>query len=182
MELALDELRAVTAFAVVCARTALPIVPHDEARPGEAVDAARAFAEGGRRTKAIRDGAWAAQRAATEARDDGRPAASEAARAAVAAAGAAYLHPLARAKQVRHILGAAAHAARALELVADDPGVGDAHVRALADRATPVVVEVLCRYPRAPAGGGRVGELVRVLDVVLRQRSPRSPERGGSEA
>jgi hypothetical protein len=38
---------------------------------------------------------------------------------------AAYLHPLADAHQVKHILGAAAHAARAAELVAgDDRDVG----------------------------------------------------------
>jgi hypothetical protein len=37
-------------------------------------------------------------------------------------------------------------------------------------RATPVVVEVLRRYPAAPPGGGRVGELLRDLDEALRGR------------
>ena len=71
----------------------------------------------------------------------GQLAASDAARAAVAAAGAAHLHPLAKASQVKHILGAAAHAARAFELAAgDDPAVGVARIEQARVRAHPVVV------------------------------------------
>ncbi|WP_448612512.1 hypothetical protein [Geodermatophilus sp. URMC 60] len=113
----------------------------------------------------------------------------------MAAAGAAYLHPLAHATQVEHILGAGAHAARAAELVAgDDPTVGAEHVEQVAHRATPVVVDVLTRFPAAPAGGGRVGELIRILDAALRhptalgtgrrtdagKRSPHAPTGTGS--
>ncbi|MFC6091976.1 putative immunity protein [Saccharothrix lopnurensis] len=172
MELGRDELRAVTAYAVACARTALAVFERehpDDRRPRAAIEAGRAFADGVERTKALRDRAWAAHRAAQETRDAGRAAASEAARAAGHAAGAAFLHPLAKATQVKHVLGSAAHAARALELDAgDDHATGDGHLarsRALAD---PVVVDVLGRYPAAPAGGGRVGELVRRLDASLR--------------
>ena len=50
-------------------------------------------------------------RAAHEARGAGHLAAAEAARAAMAAAGAGFLHPLAKATQVKHLLGSAAHAA-----------------------------------------------------------------------
>jgi hypothetical protein len=97
---------------------------------------------------------------------------SDAARAAMCAASAAYLHPLADAHQVKHILGAAAHAARAAELVAsDDRDVGADHIEQARRRATPVVVDVLSRYPTAPPGGGRVGELLRDLDGALRDRS-----------
>lgn len=60
-----------------------------------AVDAAQAFADGAERTKALRDSGWAAHRAAQEARDAGQAAASDAARAAGHAVGAAFLHPLA---------------------------------------------------------------------------------------
>ena len=130
------------------------------------MDEAFAFARGGRRGKALRDAAWAAQRAARDAHDE---AAAAAARAAMSAASAAYLHPLADAHQVKHILGAAAYAARAAELAAgDDPQIGAEQVRNLAGRATPAVVDVLSRYPQAPPGGGRVGELVRGLDRGLR--------------
>lgn len=87
------------------------------------------------------------------------------------AAAAAYLHPLADAHQVKHILGAAAHAARAVELMADDDReVGAEYIEQARRRAAPVVVAVLRRYPSAPAGGGRVGELLRDLDAALRSR------------
>ena len=87
----------------------------DDHRPRLALDVAQAFADGAKRTTALRDGAWAAQRAAHDARDAGHAAGSEAARAALVAAGAAFLHPLVKATQVKHIVGAAALAVRALE-------------------------------------------------------------------
>jgi hypothetical protein len=166
----ITDLRAVTAYAAGCAEAVLEIFEADrpdDPRPREAVNAAWEFARGGVRGKALRDTAWAALKAAGDA--DG--AAGEAARAAMAAAGAAYLHPLPQATQVKHILGAAAHAARAAELAAgDDRGVGAEHVAEAARGAPPAVVDVLGRYPAAPDGGGRVGELTRLLDATLRRR------------
>jgi hypothetical protein len=115
-----------------------------------------------------RDTAWASHKAARDA--DTAPA-GDAARAAMCAASAAYLHPLADAHQVKHILGAAAHAARVAELIAGgDRDVGAEHIEHARRRATPAVVEVLKRYPAAPPGGGRVGELLRDLDEALRGR------------
>ncbi|MFV2215466.1 putative immunity protein [Actinomadura sp. LOL_016] len=172
IELSPSELREVARFAAACARPALALF--ERARPGDgrprtAVDAAQAFADGAERTRAIRDGAWGAWRAAQEARDAGEAAASDAARAAVAAAGAAFLHPLAKATQVKHILGSAAHAARAFELATgDDPAVGADHIARSRLLVPPVVVDVLRRYPAAPPGGGRAGELIRRLDASLR--------------
>lgn len=176
LELTVDELRAVAAFAVACAAPALEVVelqrPGDS-RPADAVEAARAFAGGAARTKGLRDAAWAAQRAAHDARDAGDLPAAEAARAAMAAAGAAFLHPLARATQVKHILGSAAHAAGAFELAAGgDRRVGYAHLVRARVAAPETVVDVLTRYPAAPGGGGRVGELVRQLDVLARRPEP----------
>lgn len=172
IELSQSELRDVAGYAVACARPALEIFERerpDDQRPRAAIDAAQAFADGAERTKALRDSAWAAQRAAQEARDAGQAAACDAARAALAAAGAAFLHPLAKATQVKHILGSAAHAARAFELTAgDDPIVGADHIAQSRSMASPVVVDVLRRYPVAPSGGGRVGELIRLLDASLR--------------
>lgn len=172
IELSRAELRAVAGYAATCARQALIIFeverPSDP-RPCAAIDAAQAFADGAERTKALRDCAWAAQRAAHETRDIGLAAASEAARAALAAAGAAFLHPLAKATQVKHILGSAAHAARSFELRAGgDTSVGDSHIEKSGLLALPVVLDVLRRYPAAPPGGGRVGELIRRLDALLR--------------
>jgi hypothetical protein len=169
--LSTDDLRAVTGFAAECAQVVLGIFEADrpqDARPRAAIDAAWAFARGGPRGKALRDTAWAALKAAGEA---DTAAAREAARAATAAAGAAYLHPLAQATQVKHVLGAAAHAARTTELAAgDDRTVGADHVAQAARQAPPAVVDVLLRYPAAPDGGGRVGELIRLLDAALRRR------------
>ncbi|MGW1674775.1 putative immunity protein [Streptomyces sp. NPDC002324] len=164
-----QDLRAVTAFAAACAEVVLEVFEGDQPddlRPRDAIDAAREFARGGERGKALRDRAWAALKAANSA---DTAAAREAARAAMAAAGAAYLHPLAKATQVKHILGAGAYAARAAELVADDDRrVGAEHLEQTLHRATPVVVDVLKRFPAAPSGGGRVGELIRMLDADLR--------------
>ncbi|HLM20836.1 MAG TPA: exonuclease SbcC, partial [Propionibacteriaceae bacterium] len=113
---------------MACAWPALPIFERerpDDRRPRAALEAAQAFADGGERTKALRDSAWSAHRAAQEAADAGQAAASDAARAAGHAVGAAFLHPLAKATQVKHILGSASYAARAFELSAgDDPAVG----------------------------------------------------------
>ncbi|MEX5637097.1 putative immunity protein [Parafrankia sp. FMc2] len=172
IELSRSELRAVVGYAAACAQPALAIFERerpDDRRPRAAIDAAQVFAQGAARTKAMRDSAWAAHRAAQETRDAGRAAASDAARAAGHAVGAAFLHPLAHATQVKHILGAAAHAARALELAAgDDPTVGADHLARVRILARPVVVDVLRRYPVAPRGGGRVGELICQLDASLR--------------
>jgi hypothetical protein len=167
--LSMQDLRAVTGFAAESAQGVLEIFESahpTDSRPRDAIDAAWAFARGGNRGKTLRDTAWAALKAA---RDAESAAAGHAARAAMSAASAAYLHPLADAHQVKHILGAAAHAARAAELMADDdPDVGAGHLEHARRRATPGVVDVLDRYPAAPPGGGRVGELLRKLDDALR--------------
>ena len=172
IELTLSEIRRVAAFAVACARPALAIFERKrpgDGRPRAAIDAAQAFADGAERTKALRDSAWAALRAAHEARDAGQAAASDAAHAAGNAAGAAFLHPLAKATQVKHILGSAAHAARAFEVSAgDNPNDGADYIAQSGVLAHPIVVEVLRRFPAAPPGGGRVGELIRQLDASLR--------------
>ncbi len=187
VELSTAELREITGYAVACAEPALAIFERErpeDRRPRAAIDAARAFAEGARRTKAIRDAAWEAHRAFQQARDAGQAAASDAARAAVAAASAAFLHPLAKATQVLHILGSAAHAARAFELDAgEDQRVGADYIAKARSLAGPVVVSVLARYPNAPSGRGRVGELLRRLDASLRRGGEASPpDSGGLDA
>lgn len=165
-----DDLRAVAGFAVVCARPVLWIFERDrpdDARPRDALASVQRFVAGGPRDRAIRDGAWAALRAAGDARDAGRSASSEAARAAVAAASAPFLHPLAKATQVKHILGGAAHAARAWEIESGDAAGVDFLMRTR-DGVSAKVIAVLRRYPLAPSGGGRTGELLRLIDISLR--------------
>jgi Imm-5 like putative immunity protein len=181
--LSMDDLREVTGYAAASAQDVLEIFERAhpaDSRPRDAIDAAWAFARGGERGKTLRDTACAALRAA---RDADTAAAGGAARAAMSAASAAYLHPLADAHQVKHILGAAAHAARAAELIAgDDRAVGADHIELARRRASPIVVAVLSRYPAAPPGGGRVGELLRDLDEALRPAGTSSSNVDRSEA
>ncbi len=169
----MDELRAVARYAAACAEPALPLYLRarpDDPRPAAAVEAARVFADGAARTQLQRTAAIAALRAATQAPN---PAASHAASAASGAAAAAYLHPLATATQVRHILGSAAHAARAIELaLGDDPVVAEYVITAAETRATPVVRGVLARYPRVPQRKARVDVLMHRLDSLLRDPVP----------
>ena len=172
-ELTMDELRAVAGYAAACAEPALVLFQKDrpdDPRPGDALRAARLFAEGARRSRLQRTAATDAHRAAKEATTE---AAGHAATAAGDAAAAAYLHPLAKATQVRHVLGSAAHAARAAELAAgDDPVVAEYVITAAAKRATPVVLDVLSRFPRAPKGRSRVALLMERLDSLLRDPPP----------
>jgi len=169
IELSRSEVREVAGSAVACARPALAIFERERPNdPRAAIDSAQAFADGAERTKALRDSAWAAHRAAQEARDAGQAAASDAARAAGHAVGAAFLHPLPKATQVKRILGSAAHAARAFELSAGgDPTVGADHIAQSRILAHPVVVDILRRYPVAPRGGGRVGGRKSLLQPLL---------------
>lgn len=172
LQLSEHDLREVPRYAATCARTVLMIFEEErpgDGRPRAAIEAAEAFAAGGKRSKSMRDSAWAAPRAAQEAREAGSIAPSEAARAAMAAAGAAFLHPISRATQTKHILGAAGHGARALELKAGGTAAAE-HVEMARNCASPGVVHVLKRYPPAPAAGGRVGETIRQLDAALRER------------
>ncbi|MEO7716201.1 MAG: putative immunity protein [Capsulimonas sp.] len=171
IELSIDELREIAGFAVECALRALPIferyVP-DDSRPREAIEAAFAFSKDGKRSNTLRASGLAAFKAGRAVKVNA-PAAAEAAQAATQAVGAAFLHPLAKAHQVGHILGSAAYAARAAELEAGDNRSVGAECRDWAiEHAHTTVALVLTRYPAAPAGGGRVGELLRELDAALR--------------
>ena len=168
-ELTMDELRVVTRFAVESAQEVLPlfeVVSPNDPRPRAAIEAAWSFANGAARTKLQRVTALDAHRAA---KDVATEAAQYAARAAGDAAAAAYLHPLAQATQVGHILRAAASAARAAELNAvNDPDIGDALIEKARRRATPVLIDVLRRYPLAPVGNSRAAHLMTTLDASLR--------------
>lgn len=168
-ELTMDEIRVVTRFVLQSAEQVLPIFedahPTDP-RPRAAVDAAREFADGARRTARQRVTALDAHRAAKDATTE---MARLAARSAGDAASAAYLHPIAQAHQVGHILRAAASAARIAELAAgDDPAVGARAIEEARQRASPVLVDVLDRYPRSPTGTNRVAQLMAELDTTLR--------------
>lgn len=168
-ELTDDELRAVARFVAEAAQGVLPrfeTVSPDDPRPRAALDAAWEFVGGARRTELQRVTSLDAHRAARESPTEvGRLAAQ----AAGDAASAAYLHPIAKAHQVGHILRAAANAARVAEIDAgEDPDVGTGVIERARGRATPVLIDVLRRYPAAPAGGNRAARLMARLDAALR--------------
>ncbi len=170
MQFSEDDLRQVTLYAAVCARQSLSIFEAkypEDCRPREAIEGAEAFAQGDRRTAALRAQAWAAWRAGREVDD---PAAADAARAASLAAGAAYLHPLATPHQVKHVLGSAAYQAHAFEVAAGgDQSIGEERLRWAVDHTSPTVREVLRRFPSALAGRSRISALLRELDTELRR-------------
>ncbi|MGW4065694.1 putative immunity protein [Amycolatopsis sp. NPDC004747] len=165
MELDLDELRVLTGSAAACAARALPLIP-DDPRPAAAIAAAREFAAGAPRTRALRTAAWEALAAAGSAAD---PAAAAAARAAVGAAGAAYLHPLESPHQVKHIVGPAQQAALARELAG---GSAEAEIEWALTHAPPEVPALLHRFPPGKPGKTRLGELHRQLESALRGQHP----------
>ncbi|MEU7633984.1 putative immunity protein [Nocardia sp. NPDC049220] len=170
--LTVDELKAVTAFAVASAERALPLFeahrPHDS-RPRAALEAATGFIRGDHRSRAQRVTAPAAHRAAKESAS---PVAFHAAMAAGDAAASAYLHPLAEAAQVNHILRASAHTIRVFEMCPGEEGAVGNSVEHIANLATPVLIDVLHRYPRIGAGTNRISRLVHELDVHLRDQLP----------
>ena len=168
-DLSMNELRAVACYVAETAEELLPVFDDANAadpRPRSAVAAAWRFVHGAPRTKLQRvaslDAHRAAKRASTEA-------SRLAAQAAGDAASAAYLHPIAKAHQVGHILRAAANAARVSEINAGcNPKVADAMIQRAQQRATPVLIDILCRYPCAPTGNSRVAQLMTTLDTALR--------------
>ncbi|WP_336662591.1 putative immunity protein [Leucobacter sp. USHLN154] len=168
-DLTTDELRVVVRFASDCAQELLPYfeaVAPEDSRPREAIDAARTFADGAPRSNLQRTAAFASHRAAKGVSDES---AQLAALACGDAAAAAYLHPIAKASQVGHILRAAACAARVTELRTGTTDVNTVGV--LAGRATPQLIEILRRYPAASPGSSRLSQLMNALDSAIRGRN-----------
>ncbi|MEU4608184.1 putative immunity protein [Kribbella sp. NPDC023972] len=168
MKLTDEDRRLVTSWAAECAERVLPLfeakAPADT-RPRDAIEAARAYARGGRRTAQLRSCAWAAQKAAGEVGD---PAAKAAARAAVAAAGAPYIHDLESPHQLNHILGPAVLMAQARELAAADTAAGDEEIRWAIAHASPSLRQVVRRWPARDPSPTRTGTLYHRLDNALR--------------
>ncbi len=168
-ELSLDSLRGLAGWAVACAGRAFPIIEEyyrDDSRPRAAIEAAREFAMGGKRSARLRVLAMEVYRAALEARE---PAASATARAASLAASSAYTHPLVDVRQAMHILGPAAYAAFAIEThEADSPQAGNREVRWAIEHAPAEVSWVLRHVPTPKGDQGRLDEIVRALDGGLR--------------
>ncbi|OZD07166.1 hypothetical protein CH275_08360 [Rhodococcus sp. 06-235-1A] len=163
VELSVDDIRAVVAFAATCARLALPVfeaVHPGDLRPRSAIDGAEAFVETGHRTAELRRLAWDAHKAAREVAESS---ATDAALAAMHAAGAAFLHPLHSPHQVKHILGSAVHL-----LLTDSKTVAE-QIEWIQARADATVRSVLRRFPPPIAGRTRFGAVMVRLDTELRR-------------
>ena len=170
-----DELRAVTAFNLACAEQVIDLfeeVQPNDTRPKEALNAAAAFVGGGPRSMAQRVSALAAHRAAKEV----GPPAVHAAMAAGDAAASAYLHPLADAAQVGHILRGPAYCVLALQHRPVEPLTRSDAVAAVLQYASPQVIHVLLRYPRVRTRRQEVTSVMGDLDARLRGLVPVTEE------
>ncbi len=173
-----ESLRAIGGWSADCAERALSVFETSagpDTRPREAIEGIREFAAGGRRTARLRTLAMGAHAAAREVDD---PAASAAARAAGTAAASAYTHPLADVHQTKHVVGAAAYAALALELDhLGDPDVGEAAVRWAVERAPSEARDIVLQMPARQAGKSRLDTLLYELDARIRSRTSRGSRR-----
>jgi hypothetical protein len=172
--ISLESLRAIGGWAAECAERALSVYQmhaHSDSRPRAAIEGIREFADGGKRTARLRTLALEAHAAAREVGD---PAAAAAARAAGVAAASAYTHPLADVHQTKHIVGAAAYAALALELDrGDDPRIADGEVCWAIEHAPERAREVLLQMPARQPGKSRFDTLLYELDAGIRARNSR---------
>jgi len=171
-DLSLDSLRAIGAWSADCAERSLPLYESrtaSDGRPRAAIEGIREFAAGGARTAHLRTLALAAHAAAREIKD---PAAAAAARAAGTAAASAYTHPLADVHQTKHVVGAAAYTALALQLDHDDaPESAASDAVAWAIRHAPSEArDVLLHMPAREPGAGRLDALMYELDAGIRAR------------
>lgn len=169
--LSIESLRVIGGWAADCAESALPVFETragSDSRPRAAIAGIREFADGGKRVARLRSLAMEAHAAAREVGD---LAAAAAARAAGVAAASAYTHPLADVHQTKHVVGAAAYAALALELDrGGDASIGDAQVRWAIERAPSAVREVLLEMPAREPGKSRLDTLLYELDAGIRGR------------
>ncbi len=164
-----EERRDVARWAADAAERVLPLfeaIAPGDGRPREAIQAARAFADGGRRTRRLFQVALAAHRAGREVGD---PLGLAVARAASLAAAAANIHGETTVGTSGHILGSAAYAALARDLASGgDPAAADQEVRRAVEHASPAIRDLVRRVPPSAPGRRRLDELQQQLDAALR--------------
>jgi hypothetical protein len=170
--LSLESLRSLGSWAADCAERALSVYenyPNSDSRPRDAIEGIRVFAGGGKRTAQLRSLSLSAFSAAREADD---PAAAAAARAAGLAASSAYTHPLADVQQTKHIVGPAAYAALALELIhGGNHSIGDNEAIWAIENVTPQVRAILLEMPAREIGRTRLANLMYKIDDGIRGRN-----------
>lgn len=165
------ERREVARWAAASAERALPlletIAPAD-ARPREAIEMARAFANGQGRSRNLTRVALAAHRAG---REIGDPIGLAVARAASLAVATANIHGETTIGTLGHILGPAAYSALARELASGgDTAAADAEVRWAIEHATPAIRDVVRRVPASASARRRLDQIQQQLEFALRTR------------
>jgi hypothetical protein len=164
-----EERRDVARWAADTAERVLPLfeaVAPSDARPREAIEVARAFANGERRTRRLVRVAMAAHRAGNEVGD---PVALAAARASSLAAATANIHGETTIGTLVHILGSAAYAALARELTSGgEASVADEEVRWAIEHASPAIRDLVRRVPPRVSGRRRLDEIQHQHEVALR--------------
>lgn len=142
----------------------------EDARPRQAIEAAREFGQGRKRDKNLRVLALASFKAAKGIDE----ASKYAARAATLAASVAYAHTdlqtgLQGIRQARHILGPIVYAAFALETANNDTAIGDNFIQQAIQSAPKEAKHILNHMPSQPQRPGRLEELFFKLDFALRR-------------
>ena len=164
-----EERRDVARWAAASAERVLPLfeaIAPTDGRPRDAIEMARAFADGGRRSRHLTRVALAAHRAGREVGD---PAALAVARSASLATATANIHGETTIGTLGHILGPAAYAALARELTAGgDAATAAEEVRWAIEHASPAIRDLVRRIPASRSGGRRLDQIQHQLDVALR--------------
>jgi hypothetical protein len=165
-----EERREVARWAADSAERVLPLfeaVAPADARPREAIEGARAFAAGERRSRRLSRSALAAHAAGREVGD---PVGLAVARAASLAAAAANIHGETTIGTLGHILGSAAYAALAREQASDgDAAVAEEEVGWAIGHASPAIRDLVLRVPASVSGRRRLDQIQQQLDVALRE-------------
>ncbi len=165
-----EERREVARWAAGSAERVLPLfeaVAPGDMRPREAIEIARAFADGGHRSRHLTQVAMAAHRAG---RDVGNPVALAVARAASLAAATANIHGETTIGTLGHILGSASYAVLARELASGgDVAMADEEVRWALEHASQATRDLVRRVPPAAPGRRRLEEIQHKLDTALRE-------------
>ena len=164
-----EERRAVARWAADCAERVLPLfeaIAPTDTRPREAIEVARAFADGAGRSRHLTRVALAAHRAG---REIGDPVGLAVARAASLAAATANIHGEMTIGTLGHILGPAAYASLARELATGgDEAATAAEVRWAVEAAAPAIRHLLGRVPAGNPGGRRLEAIQHELETRLR--------------
>ena len=165
-------LRPIATWAATFAAQALTVFESrhpEDLRPRTAIKIAQEFGNGMQRDKNMRMVAFAAMKAGKNTDEPSK----YASRAAMLAAAVAYMHTDLQTgdqgvRQAQHILGPIVYTALAVETATNNPERGIELLHTATASAPPQVGHILKHMPPQPNKPGRVSELFRALDILVR--------------